>query len=170
MPDPNRYSAISTINHWITALLVIAMLTLGYALKHAPSDATEDYILGIHISLGFFVFFIVLWRVLVRVWEGFPAATEQSALERRIAYFVHRGILLLLVLLVITGPLYLFTENECMSVFGWFALCVSLESLAILHEPAEWLHVNSGLYLLPALLLLHLLGAVRHYSQGERKR
>jgi cytochrome b561 len=60
--------------------------------------------------------------------------------------------------------MYLFTENECVNVFNWFSVCVPLESLSVIHEPMEWLHVNIGLYLLPALLVLHLVGAIRHYG------
>ncbi|MDZ7715310.1 MAG: hypothetical protein U5J95_03775 [Balneolaceae bacterium] len=40
--NQNRYSAISTINHWVTALLVVVMLALGYAVAAAPSEIIED--------------------------------------------------------------------------------------------------------------------------------
>jgi cytochrome b561 len=56
MSNQHRYSSISTINHWVTALLVVVMLALGYVVATAPSETIEDYVLGIHISLGFFVF------------------------------------------------------------------------------------------------------------------
>jgi len=164
MPNQQRYSAISTINHWVTALLVVVMLALGYAVAAAPSEAIEGYVLGIHVSLGFFVFLFVAWRVGFRLYEGFPANVGQNALERWSAYAIHRVILLLLALQVITGPMYLFTENECVNVFNWFSVCVPLESLSVIHEPMEWLHVNIGLYLLPALLVLHLVGGIRHYG------
>lgn len=164
MPNEQRYSSIATINHWVTALLVIVMLALGYVVAAAPSEVVEEYVLGIHISLGFFVLLFVVWRVIFRLYEGFPENIEMSALERWAAYIAHRTILVLLALQVATGPLYLFTENECMDVFGWFSVCVPLESLSFIHEPMEWLHVNIGIYLLPALLVLHFIGAIRHYA------
>jgi len=92
-------------------------------------------VLGIHVSLGFFVFLFVAWRVGFRLYEGFPANVGQNALERWSAYAIHRVILLLLALQVITGPMYLFTENECVNVFNWFSVCVPLESLSVIHEP-----------------------------------
>ncbi|MDZ7803415.1 cytochrome b [Thiohalophilus sp.] len=164
MPNQNRYSAISTINHWVTALLVVAMLALGYTVAAAPSEIIEDYVLGIHISLGFFVFLFVAWRAIFRLYEGFPENVGETVLERQAAYVVHRAILLLLALMVVTGPMYLFTENECVNVFNWFSICVPLESLSVIHEPMEWIHVNTGIYLLPALLVLHFIGAIRHYA------
>lgn len=169
MPNQHRYSAISTINHWVTALLVVVMLALGYAAAAAPSEIIKGYVLGIHISLGFFVFLFVTWRVIFRLYEGFPENVGENVLERWAAYVVHRAILLLLALIVITGPMYLFTENECINVFDWFSICVPLESLSVIHEPMEWLHVNTGLYLLPALLVLHFIGAIRHYAAGGKQ-
>ena len=87
MPENNRYSGISTINHWITALLVTAMLTLGFLVIAAPSEAIENYVLGVHISLGFFVLIFVIWRVLFRLYKGFPQNIGQTAAERCAAYY-----------------------------------------------------------------------------------
>lgn len=169
MRDQDRYSPVSTLNHWVTALLVVVMLALGYAVAAAPSEMIEEYVLGIHISLGFFVLLFVVWRVLFRMYEGFPEGIGKSALERWSAYVVHRTILILLTLQVVTGPMYLFTENECMNVFGWFSVCAPLGILSIIHEPMEWIHVNIGLYLLPAVLLLHFVGAIWHYVHRDKQ-
>ena len=169
MSDQDRYSGLSTINHWVSALLVTVMLALGYAVLAAPTEAVEDYVLGIHISLGFFAFLVVAWRAGYRLYEGFPETTGDSALQRWAAYLNHRAVLILLAVLVVTGPMYLFTENEGMNVFGWFTVYLPLESLSFIHEPMEWLHVYGAVYVLPALLVLHLLGAIRHYLTGRKR-
>lgn len=168
MSDRGRFSSISIINHWVSAMLVIVMLTLGFMMDQAPADPVEDYVKGVHIALGFFLLFIVVWRVAVRLYEGFPESTGASAFERHAASVVQKSILFFLVILVITGPLYLFTENECMDVFGWFSFCIPLESLSAIHEPAEWIHKKSGTWILPILLVLHFFGAIRHYLQAEK--
>ncbi len=54
MSQKCRYSAISTINHWVTALLVTIMLILGFAASASSEEIAEDYIMSIHIGLGFF--------------------------------------------------------------------------------------------------------------------
>lgn len=169
MKSLKRYSTLSTMNHWISALLVVAMLVLGMTAAAAPSEAIEDYIIGVHISLGFFVLIFVVWRVLFRLYEGFPENNGKTLVERRAAYIVHRLILFLLVIQILTGPLYLFTENECMNVFGWFSVCLSLESLSMIHEAMEWIHKTNGLFILPILLLLHLAGAIRHFMQTTQQ-
>jgi len=167
-PRTQRYSGISILNHWLTALFVVAMLTLGFSARSAL-DPAEDYIMSIHIALGFFVLLFVVWRTAVRLAEGFPDHAEADALTRTGAWWMHRALLAVLVLLVITGPLYLFTEGEGMNVFGWFTFYIPLQSIEIVHEPAEEVHKFLAVYALPLLLVVHLLGAARHYLGGRRE-
>jgi len=167
MDSSRRYSGIATANHWITALLVIAMLALGLAAGYAPDDMIETYILDVHIALGFFVLLFVLWRVGFRLYEGFPPPGGATSLEQRGAGLVHRLLLLALTLQVLTGPLYLFTEGEAMDVFGLFTFYLPLEWLAVIHEPVEEVHVITGVYLLPILLGIHILAGIRHYLATE---
>ena len=167
MNKPSRYSGVSIINHWVTTVLVIAMLVLGWTAGSAPAEVTEAYVMGIHISLGFFVFLFILWRTAYRLYEGFPETIGETKIERVMAYWVHRLLLVFLVLQVFSGPLYLFTENEGVNVFGWFTIYVPLESLAAIHELMEWVHVTLGVYLLPILLVLHLLGAFKHFLTAD---
>ncbi|HEX5677443.1 MAG TPA: cytochrome b/b6 domain-containing protein [Alcanivorax sp.] len=170
MKRPLHYSGLSRLNHWLTALLVTAMLVLGFAAAGAPGDDTESYLMSLHIGLGFFVFLVVIWRVAYRLYEGFKANTAATAPERWLAWAVHRLLLLALVLQVITGPLYLFTEGEGVDVFGWFTVYIPLQFLSAIHEPAEVVHVISGLYLIPGLIVLHFLGAARHYLADQQQR
>lgn len=163
MKRATHYTGIGIINHWITALLVTAMLALGLAGGAAPTEDMEEYIIGIHMSLGFFVFFFVLWRIGYRLRQGFPPALGATAVEQRIARAVHGLILLALLVMVFTGPLYLFTEGEGVEVFGWFTVALPLESLSAIHEPVETIHIWLGVYGLPVLLLVHIGAAIRHY-------
>lgn len=169
MNAPRNYSGISTVNHWITALLVVVMLVLGFMAAYAPDENTGNYIMGIHVALGFFVFWFILWRVAYRLYEGFPPSQGHSQLERRAAFWAQNLILLALVLQVITGPLYIFTEGEAINVFGWFSVSLPLTSLEVLHEPAESVHIILGIYVLPILIGMHFLGAVRHYLSERQE-
>ncbi|MGQ9425115.1 cytochrome b [Gilvimarinus sp. F26214L] len=165
----NTYSGISTLNHWITAILVIIMLVLGFMAAGAPSEETEGYIMGIHVGLGFFVFLFVLWRTAYRLYEGFLVNSAEAGWQYWLAYWVHRLILLMLVIQVFTGPLYLFTEGHDWNVFGWFSIAIPLESLAAIHEAMEVIHVVQGLYLLPIVLLLHVAGASWHFLRHRQR-
>lgn len=169
MQNTNRYSGLSVINHWITAVLVLAMLLLGFLAAGAPNDDVEHYVMGIHVGLGFFVFLFVLWRTLFRLYGGFPTAEGDSVAQRFLAGMVPRLILLAIVVQVFTGPLYIFTEGDSVDVFGWFEVAVPLEALSAIHEPMETIHVITGLYVLPVLLGLHFLGAIKHFLTRSRQ-
>ncbi|MDZ7782321.1 MAG: hypothetical protein U5K56_05020 [Halioglobus sp.] len=56
-----------------------------------------------------------------------------------------------------------------MDVFGWFTFYIPLESIAIVHEPAEEVHMFLAVYALPLLLAVHILGAARHYLAKRRE-
>lgn len=157
-----RYTGTATLNHWITALLVTAMWVLGLAAGEAP-DAAEDYIIGIHIALGFFVLWFVLWRIAYRQFAGVPEPEAATPLERNAAHWMHRLLLLVLLVQVLTGPLYLFTEGEGMNVFGWFTFYIPVPAGHAVHEAMEEIHKFCGEYLLPGLIGLHLLAAARHW-------
>ena len=163
METNSRYSGLSVLNHWIAAIGVFVMLTLGLVAGEADSDRVEHAIMEVHIALGFFVLLFVLWRVAWRVYEGFRPDPEADALERYVGGWVHRLLLIALLTMVLTGPLYLFTEGEGMDVFGWFTFYLPLGGLTFLHEPAEQVHKFTGEYLLPALIAVHFVGALRHY-------
>ena len=156
------YSGLSVLNHWLTALLVIAMLTLGLAAGEAP-DAAEDYIMSIHIGLGFFVLWFVLWRSAWRVFEGFSTPDASTGLQRRLAGWMHRLLLLTLLVQVLTGPMYLFTEGEGMNVFGWFTFYIPMPLGDFVHEGVETVHKFLGEYLLPNQIGMHILAAARHW-------
>lgn len=170
MDSSRRYTGIAVINHWITALLVIAMLALGLAAGSAPGEEAEHYIIGVHIGLGFFTLLFVLWRVGYRLKQGFPPPLEGAPLEIGLMKAVHWLLLVALTLQVLTGPLYLFTEGEGMDVFGLFTFYLPLESLSAIHEPMEEIHVITGTYLLPILLVLHIAGGLRHFLRSEPRR
>jgi len=167
MDSSRRYTGIAVVNHWITALLVITMLALGLAAGSAPGEEAEDYIIGLHIGVGFFTFLFVLWRVAYRLKQGFPPPLEGAPLEIGVMKSVHWLLLAALTLQALTGPLYLFTEGEGMDVFGVFTFYVPLESLSAVHGPVEEIHVITGTYLMPFLLLMHILGGIRHFLRTE---
>jgi cytochrome b561 len=163
METHSRYSGLSILNHWVTAILVFIMLTLGLMADEAPDKTSDSYIMDVHVALGFFVFLAVAWRVGYRLWQGFPPNPGAGAVERYLGGLTHRLLLIALVVMVISGPLYLFTEGEGVDVFGWFVLHIPLTALEAIHEPAERVHAATGATILPILIGLHMLGAVHHY-------
>lgn len=161
-----RYSGLSRISHWLSVIFVVVMLTLGYMMFFSTDRGAGAYAEAAHIGVGFFAFWVLLWRTVYRLKMGFPAYKIKST-RHDVARVIHYLILLALALLIFTGPLYLFTENEGMAVFNWFTINLDLSALSLIHEPLEEVHKITGLYLLPALLVVHIAGAIVTYILGE---
>lgn len=143
------------------------MLTLGLLGDHAPGDSAENYIMQLHFSFGFFTALFVFWRVAIRIIEGFASyPAHQAVWERWFGRIVHIALLLTLLGLVISGPMYLFTEGEGINVFSWFTLPSPFSGeLETLHETAETIHKTLAVPVLGSLLALHFLGAIRHFAR-----
>jgi len=156
-----HYSPLSRILHWLGAMAVIVMLTLGFMMFFADSREVKHFSEAAHIGVGFFAFLLIGWRSVLRLYQGFPEPAHTST--ERVARYLHYALLLTMLVLIVTGPLYLFTENDPLSVFGWFAVSFDLRVLEWIHEPAEEVHKVLGTYILPLLLILHIGGGVRHF-------
>lgn len=161
-----HYSGLSRINHWLGLIFVVIMMTLGYMMFFATDRAAGNYAQTAHIGVGFFAFWFILWRTFYRLRQGFPE-THASKLKNAVARSIHYLILLALLVLIFTAPLYLFTENDPLAVFNWFNINLDLTVLAAIHEPVEEIHKLTGLYILPALLIVHIAAAVIHYLSNK---
>ncbi len=160
----NHYSPLARTTHWLSALAIVVILTLGYMMLFAEERAVKQFTEAAHIGVGFFVFWIVLWRVIYRLQQGFPNPARPEP-WRWLSRTIHYLLLVVMLVLVFSGPLYLFTEGEPLNVFGWFTVAIDISSLHSLHEPAEEIHKLLGIYVLPMLLGIHILGGIKQFYQ-----
>ncbi|ASG65508.1 cytochrome B [Idiomarina piscisalsi] len=161
----SKYTPLSRTLHWLGALSIFTILTLGFMMVFADSREVKHYSEAAHIGVGFFVFFIVAWRIVLRFYQGFPEST--TTVKDKLVRYLHYALLLTMLVLIVTGPLYLFTENDPLSVFGWFSVSMDLSGLPWLHEPSEEIHKVLGTYVLPVLVTLHIAGGVWHFYKEK---
>lgn len=64
----DRYGAIAIAFHWLTALLIVALLALGLNAANAPTDEMRRTLLLPHIALGILTFVLTIARI---VWWWF---------------------------------------------------------------------------------------------------
>ncbi|HCO56031.1 MAG TPA: cytochrome B, partial [Pelagibacterium sp.] len=60
---PDRYGTIAIVVHWVTALLVLALIVLGLNAADADTDATKRALLIPHIALGLTVLALTIFRI-----------------------------------------------------------------------------------------------------------
>jgi len=102
----SRYHPLLVALHWLLAVLIVAMLCVGFLLL-APMpniDPQKIGILLIHMSAGMLIVGLMAVRFIVRLWTVRPAAaTTGHALLDRIAPLAHDGFYVLVVLMAGTG-------------------------------------------------------------------
>jgi len=155
------YGEISLFNHWIVAIFVFVMLTLGLVYDFLPKNESKDMVINWHASLGLIALPVIIWRILWRSKHGFTEAKENK-LEALIKKVIHFLLLISLALLIFTGPMYLWTEAEPLPFFGLFEIPspFSKES-EWLHEAVEIVHKYVANPILIGLLSFHFLAAIK---------
>jgi len=173
----HKLSAISISLHWLVALTMISLLSVGIFMAE-----TETYSLyPIHKSVGVLILIAVLPRIIWRLINGWPEPVAQySALEQGLAKLVHWLLLLGTLCMPISGMMMSGLGGHGIEVFG-------LELLASQYDPVshEAIPINSALagigyqvhgalaYLLVIALILHIAGALKHHvldKDGTLKR
>jgi hypothetical protein len=90
----SRYHPLLVMLHWLIAVLIVALLSIGFfsAVAVPNTDPHKLSILLIHMSAGMLVFALMAVRLIVRLSTAQPAgaATRHSAVGR-IAWAVHYG-------------------------------------------------------------------------------
>ena len=106
MPQATRYHPLLVTLHWLLALLIIAMLLIGFfVLEPMPNAQPQKIdILRVHMLVGMLILALMAARLIVRwLTAKPPAATTGSTLLDRIARLVHYGFYLLILLMVASG-------------------------------------------------------------------
>ncbi len=155
------YGWLSILLHWIGAGFVIALFLLGDRFEEMPRGPEKLAAIQLHASVGVTAFLFLAARVLWRLRSGSPAPPPQSLLLNRLAKLVQWLLLAAIAILILTGPLTLWTGGRAIEVFGLFAIPSPLPPLRDLHEILEEVHGFVAHALIP-LFLLHLLGALKH--------
>jgi len=164
MAEPrNRYSTVSLTLHWLTAALVVAQLLLIWAHEATDGPASREFI-NLHKSVGLSILVLTLARL---IWRFANPAIPLPAGTPRWQRLAARGTHVLFYVLLLAMPLVGWAASSAVGrdivwfgLFEWPLLPVGggrdmARSLMALHENAA--------KLLIALVVLHVLGALKHH-------
>lgn len=156
----DRYGTVALILHWTSALLILALIPMGFAMQSAP-EALRLELYRAHAMIGIFVGVLTLARL--GWWLAFDrkptSDADSSPLQRYAAKGVHAGLYGIVIVLTASG-----IGMTAISGLGT-ALTSGDPSLMpedLMHFPPRLAH---GLMarLLIVLLVLHVLGALYHH-------
>lgn len=159
---PQRYGWISINLHWLAAIVIIGMFSLGLWMTelgyyHPWYHKAPE----LHKAIGVLLFIVIGLRLLWRVFN--PAPMPVAGVRRweaRLSGLVHWLLYILLFATMSAGYLFATAAGDGISVFGWFsvpALFAPLDETTVgtIHEWLAWSVI--------IVASLHALAAIKHH-------
>ncbi|MBK5911085.1 hypothetical protein CCR85_06215 [Rhodothalassium salexigens] len=158
------YDLVSRVNHWITAVAIIALLGVGMVLGNVDlADEVKFPLIGMHKAIGTLVLLFVLWRVFWRIRQGFPAPVPGTTpAQAKLGHAIHWMLLAGMVVIPASGILMSVSAGYPVDVFGLFTIPAMAEKAPALHEATETAHFAVSLLVIGALVL-HVGAALKHH-------
>jgi cytochrome b561 len=156
-----RYSGGAILLHWLTVAALLVQIPAGLTMVRVGRPL-QDWLFILHKGLGSLLILIVLARILWRLTHRPPPLEGIISPGRaRLAEAVHLGLYVMLVVMVVSG--YTFTVAggfpiELLNALGVPPLLAKHEALS---KAALLVHLT-GIWVILALILLHVAGALDH--------
>lgn len=158
-----RFGLVTRINHWVNAALVIGVIALGIYMVGLPREPATFELYNIHKSLGVLLLALIIWRLVWLKISPNPPLLPSKDWEHKLAHSV-RGLMYLALLIVpLAGWMMSNSAGHGVNFFHLFDLPrIVPESDAIL-AIVKPIHVITGKFILPTLIVLHIAGALKHH-------
>lgn len=156
------YRLPAKVFHWVTACLVLVMVSTGVTMKQLGEGPVADFLFNLHKTTGIVTLSVVLLRLIYRVVMPDPGAGRENY-RRPVLHWILYGALILMPLLGWSG----------ISDFGSRGILFGLELPAIWPEGAGYadllLQVHAYLaFGMLALVALHIGIAMQDHMTRDR--
>ena len=156
------YGWIAIALHWISAVGVTALYFLGERMEDAPDRAEKILARDLHVSVAMLLIAFLAARLFWSASQPSPRPIEQNRVLRIAAHAVQGLFLLMIAVLIVTGPLTVWSTGQPLQVFDVLAIPSPFAArVDWLHEACEEVH-GAATKLFWPLIALHVAGAVKH--------
>ncbi len=146
--------------HWITAILIVAMITLGIVMTEPQSDPDlRLLLLRLHSAIGATLLILIFFRLLWRMSNPTPKLPDSMhMIEKAAARTVHLLLLVVIVVMLLSGAMTLLFSGAFNTVLNGFGeLPKDFESY-----PQRHVH-GIGAIVLLLLVVAHTTAAFYHH-------
>jgi cytochrome b561 len=158
-----HYDATARLFHWLTFALLLLIVPLGLVMDDLPKGAIQNTAFVTHESLGLTVLALTVLRFAWRATHRPPPIpVELSPLERSGSAGVHWALYLVLLIMPLTGYLFVTYSGIELRYFGVLPVPSFVakdkptgETFLAIHAALQW-----AIY---GLLLLHIGAALHHH-------
>jgi cytochrome b561 len=159
-----QYTPLAQGLHWLTALLIFAILAIAWMMVDLPKDDPDrDTLFMIHKSLGVTVFVLAALRMVWRAANPPPPLPGRLARwEALLAKISHFLLYFILLAMPISGYILSAASNHPVIYFDLFQLPLLPENKP-LSKAAEFVHVSLQ-WAVYALIILHVLATTWHLT------
>lgn len=166
----SQYQTPQKLLHWISAIMILGLFGLGLWMRSLDYYSSwYQTAPDLHKSIGFFLIFVVLIRMLCRLkLQAPPPLNNHKAWEVKAAHLTHFAMYGLIALILISGYLIATADDRGFDVFGLFEAPSFFTPFAEQEEIAGAIHEWSA-YALIGLVSLHVAGALKHHFIDKDK-
>ena len=158
-----KYSKATIIIHWLSFLLILTLLPLGYIMSDIENGEVKLILLRVHIFLGILVFILTLLRVLVFFKHKRPSKLKTGSwLHDKLIVWIENSFYVILILLS--------TSGIATVVFGKFAEAIKESDISLLPQTVDVppLMAHKALAIILIILLLgHVGGVINNYIKTK---
>jgi cytochrome b561 len=162
-PGEPRYAAFAQTLHWVTVVLIAAILPIAWTMVQMPRDAPwRETIIVTHKSIGVTVLLVVIARLIWRVGHKPPPLRPATPRWMEVAGDSCHWLLYLTLLVMPISGYLASSSGRAVSYFGLFDL-PALPQNDVLRNAAGSVHLAAQ-WMLYALVSLHIGATAWHVA------
>lgn len=108
----DSFGWVSIIVHWVTTAIIIALWFIGRSIMEQGSIEAVDMRRNLHATIALSSWLLLLFRIVWRLRMHHPRATGQTLFIHRVARTVHYAMLVGIGVMMISGPIVYWVEND----------------------------------------------------------
>ncbi|WP_435167287.1 cytochrome b [Candidatus Pelagibacter bacterium nBUS_28] len=154
-----EYGLISKSLHWLSAILLIGQIPLGFYLVDLDFGPERLNIENIHVTVGLSLFYLVILRLLYKIFNPTPKLEPSIFKGQKFLAKLNHILLYVTILSITISGIFkkLFNGETISIIFKKIKIQDNFELGELFYD----VHVFSN-YLMIALIIIHLMAVITH--------